>query len=97
GHVTGVQTCALPILRAVQLALIGTASFALRVRMSERVRVASMVAFVSGLYVTSAIAGSLRGGMATQPITGLAIAFATATTLPWRSEERRVGKEGRAR
>src|SRR5207244_2365485 len=44
---------------------------------------ASTVAFVSGIYVTSAIAGSLRGGMATQPITDLAIAFATATTLPW--------------
>ncbi len=71
------------LVRAVQLALIGTASLALRVRMSERLRAASMVAFVSGLYVTSAIAGSLRGGMATQPITGLAIAFATATTLPW--------------
>jgi len=51
--------------------------------MSERLRVASTVAFVSGIYVTSAIAGSLRGGMSTQPITDLAIAFATATTLPW--------------
>ncbi len=71
------------LVRVVQLALIGAASLALRVRMSERLRAASMVAFVSGLYVTSAIAGSLRGGMTTQPITGLAIAFATATTLPW--------------
>ena len=71
------------LVRVVQLALIGAASLALRVRMSERLRTASMVAFVSGLYVTSAIAGSLRGGMTTQPITGLAIAFATATTLPW--------------
>ena len=71
------------LVRVVQLALIGAASLALRVRMSERLRAASTVAFVSGLYVTSAIAGSLRGGMATQPITGLAIAFATATTLPW--------------
>jgi len=71
------------LVRVVQLALIGAASLALRVRMSERLRVASTVAFVSGIYVTSAIAGSLRGGMATQPITDLAIAFATATTLPW--------------
>ena len=71
------------LVRVVQLALIGTASLALRVRMSERLRVASTVAFVSGIYVTSAIAGSLRGGMSTQPITDLAIAFATATTLPW--------------
>ena len=71
------------LVRVVQLALIGAASLALRVRMSEQRRAASMVAFVSGLYVTSAIAGSLRGGMTTQPITGLAIAFATATTLPW--------------
>ncbi len=71
------------LVRVVQLALIGAASLALRVRMSEHLRAASMVAFVSGLYVTSAIAGSLRGGMTTQPITGLAIAFATATTLPW--------------
>ena len=71
------------LVRVVQLALIGAASLALRVRMSERLRVASTVAFVSGIYVTSAIAGSLRGGMSTQPITDLAIAFATATTLPW--------------
>ena len=71
------------LVRVVQLALIGAASLALRVRMSERLRVASTVAFVIGIYVTSAIAGSLRGGMSTQPITDLAIAFATATTLPW--------------
>jgi PAS domain S-box-containing protein len=71
------------LVRVVQLALIGVASLALRVRMSKRLRTASVVAFVSGLYVTSAIAGSLRGGMTTQPITDLAIAFATATTLPW--------------
>jgi len=71
------------LVRVVQLALIGVASLALRVRMSERLRTASVVAFVSGLYVTSAIAGSLRGGTTTQPITDLAIAFATATTLPW--------------
>jgi protein-histidine pros-kinase len=42
-----------------------------------------LVAFVSGLYVTSAIAGALRGEVTTQPITDLAIAFATATTLQW--------------
>ncbi len=71
------------LVRVVQLALIGVASLSLRVRMSKRLRTASVVAFVGGLYVTSAVAGSLRGGMTTQPITGLAIAFATATTLPW--------------
>ncbi len=40
------------LVRVVQLALIGAASLALRVHMSERRRAASMVAFVSGLYVT---------------------------------------------
>src|SRR2546426_10506752 len=71
------------LVRVVQLALIGVASLALRVRMSKRLRTASVLAFVGGLYVTSAIAGSLRGGMATHPRPGRALAFATATTLPW--------------
>jgi PAS domain S-box-containing protein len=69
--------------RLVQLALIGVAALLLRLRMGRRLRVATVVAFLSGLYLTSAVAGSLRGEATTQPITDLAIAFATATTLPW--------------
>jgi two-component system, sensor histidine kinase and response regulator len=69
--------------RIAQFVLIGVAGLALRMRMRRAGRVASVVAFVSGLYVTSAIAGSLRGNVATQPITDLTIAFATATTLQW--------------
>jgi PAS domain S-box-containing protein len=71
------------VVRLVQFALIGTAALTLRLRTGRRVRVAFAVAFVSGIYLTSAVAGSLRGGASTQPITDLALAFATATTLPW--------------
>ena len=69
--------------RAAQFALIGVASVGARIRVRRRVRIVTMVAFVSALYVTSAVAGLLRGAITTQPITDLAIAFATATTLPW--------------
>jgi PAS domain S-box-containing protein len=72
----------LPV-RLVQFALIGVASLALRARLSHRLSVLVVWGFLSGLYVTSAIAGYLRGEVATQPITDLAIAFTTATTLPW--------------
>src|SRR5262249_47469346 len=61
----------------------GLASVGARIRLRRRARIVTMVAFVSALYVTSAGAGLLRGAIATQPITDLAIAFATATTLPW--------------
>jgi PAS domain S-box-containing protein len=71
------------VVRLVQFAMIGAAAVGARLRMTRRRRVASAVAFVSGIYLTSAVAGSLRGGVGTQPITDLAIAFATATTLPW--------------
>jgi PAS domain S-box-containing protein len=71
------------LVRAAQFALIGSASFALRASLSWRARVAAMTAFIGALYATSAIAGCLRGTAASQPVTDLAIAFATATTLPW--------------
>jgi PAS domain S-box-containing protein len=71
------------IVRLVQFALIGTAALSVRLRAGRRVRVAFAVVFVSGIYLTSAVAGSLRGGASTQPITDLALAFATATTIPW--------------
>ena len=71
------------LVRVAQFALIGGASLTMRIRMDVRRRVVALVAFVSGVYVTSAIAGALRHGVTTQPITDLAIAFATATTLPW--------------
>ena len=55
--------------RAVQFALIGVASVGARVRARRRARIVTMVAFVSALYVTSAVAGLLRGAITTQPIT----------------------------
>ena len=66
-------------LRATQFALIGGASATLRVRLSWRTRVTAIASFIGALYVTSAIAGCLRGTAASQPVTDLAIAFATAT------------------
>jgi PAS domain S-box-containing protein len=71
------------IVRLLQFAVIGLSAIGLRVRMRRRARVATLIAFLSVLYVTSAIAGSLRGDVTSQPITDLAIAFATATTIPW--------------
>ncbi|HLK10759.1 MAG TPA: ATP-binding protein [Candidatus Binatia bacterium] len=71
------------LVRLAQFAVIGLTSLALRAGMSARRRVVAVAAFVGAIYVTSAIAGVLRGGTSTQPITDLAIAFATATTLPW--------------
>ena len=71
------------LVRCAQFLLIGIAYASLRRELRWRARVVAMALFVAALYVTSAIAGSLRGSAATQPITGLAIAFATATTLPW--------------
>ncbi len=71
------------LVRLVQFTLIGAAAFGLRVQLRRPMRLASTVVFVSGIYLTSAVAGSLRGGASTQPITDLALAFATATTLPW--------------
>jgi len=71
------------IVRLVQFVIIGAGALATRVQMRRRLQIATLVAFVSGLYLTSAVAGSLRGDVTSQPITDLAIAFATATTLPW--------------
>src|SRR5438105_13794177 len=69
------------VLRATQFALIGSASLALRLRLSRRAHVTAISAFIAALYATSAVAGCLRGTAASQPVTDLAIAFATATTL----------------
>ncbi len=77
------RLCAALVLRAVQFGLIGVASASLRVRLGWGARVGAVTAFISSIYVTSAIAGWLRGTAVTQPITGLVIAFTTATTLPW--------------
>src|SRR5262249_21669526 len=71
------------LVRVAQFALIAVSWLLLRVRMGKRARVAITVAFVSGRYLGPAGAGALRGSVATQPITDLAIAFTTATTLPW--------------
>ena len=71
------------VVRIVQFVLVGAASLVIRRRPSIEVLLAMSVGFVSGIYVTSAIAGALRGDAVTQPITDLVIAFATATTVPW--------------
>ena len=71
------------VVRIVQFVLLGAASWANRRRPSLEALILVSIAFVSGIYVTSATAGALRGDAVTQPITDLVIAFATATTLPW--------------
>jgi PAS domain S-box-containing protein len=80
----GGGSVALHLARVAQLALIGAAAALMRARpLGRRARLAVMTAFVAGIYLTSAVAGALRPGANTQPITGLALAFGTATTLPW--------------
>jgi two-component system, sensor histidine kinase and response regulator len=69
--------------RVVQFLLVGWASWATRRRPAPERLAAVAVVFISGIYVTSATAGYLRGDAVTQPITDLVIAFGTATTLPW--------------
>jgi PAS domain S-box-containing protein len=71
------------IVRLVQFVVIAASAYGLRVPMRRRTRIANLIGFVTILYVTSAIAGSLRGDATSQPITDLAVAFATATTIPW--------------
>jgi PAS domain S-box-containing protein len=74
---------AIVAVRALQFLVIGLAALGLRVRIGWRARVVTVTAFISAIYVTSAVAGTLRGGPDTQPVTDIAIAFTTATTLPW--------------
>src|SRR5262245_29302715 len=71
------------VVRLTQFALIGGSSLTLRIGMGWRARLAGVTTFISALYVTSAVAGCVRGTAASQPVTGIAIAFTTATTLPW--------------
>jgi PAS domain S-box-containing protein len=71
------------VVRLVQFVLIGIAAVASRSRLRWRTNLAVTTGFICLLYVTSAVAGSLRGSPSTQPITDLAIAFTTAMTLPW--------------
>src|SRR5262249_22360962 len=71
------------LLRIAQFLLVFLSSQLTRRRLPPRRLLVATIALVSGIYVTSAIAGALRRDALTQPITDLVIAFATATTLPW--------------
>jgi len=71
------------LVRVVQFLLVGWASWINRRHPGPSRLNATAVLFISGIYLTSATAGYLRGDAVTQPITDLVIAFATATTLPW--------------
>jgi PAS domain S-box-containing protein len=71
------------LVRVVQFALIGLSFCVTSMRVSRRMLVAVGVALVGGIYVTSAITGVLRNDPRTQMVTDLALAFGTATTLPW--------------
>jgi PAS domain S-box-containing protein len=71
------------LVRVVQFAVIGLGWRLLRRPMPRGAHFVWATTLVCTLYVTSAIAGVLRHEVATQPITGLAIAFITATLLQW--------------
>jgi PAS domain S-box-containing protein len=73
----------LHLVRVVEFALILVAADVNRRRPSPRPAIAVGVAFVCGMYFTSAISGYLRNDAQTQLVTDIAIAFATATTMPW--------------
>src|SRR5690606_41078507 len=93
-HVTGVQTCALPILAA---------SRGDRIRKAREMRgeTRDQVAAATGVYPKT-IARIERGEVTNSPKATiledyLGITPRLAATEPPRSEERRVGKEGRSR
>jgi PAS domain S-box-containing protein len=71
------------LVRLAQFTLIGTASFLSRRVRGTRGLTVLLVGFVSGLYVTAALAGWLRADARSQVLTDLVIAVTTATTLPW--------------
>jgi PAS domain S-box-containing protein len=73
----------LHLVRLVELILIGIAAVVNRQRPRRRVDVLAAVAFISGIYFTSAISGYLRNDAQTLLVTDLAMAFGTAATLPW--------------
>jgi PAS domain S-box-containing protein len=73
----------LHLLRVAEFALIGIGAVVNRSRPSLRAGIRTAVFVVSGIYVTSAISGCLRGDAQTQLVTGLALAFGTGATLPW--------------
>src|SRR5438094_469305 len=73
----------LHLVRLVEFLLIGGGAVVNRRRPPPRPAIAVGVTLVSGIYITSAISGYLRNDAQTQLVTDLAIAFATATTMPW--------------
>src|SRR5439155_13798218 len=87
GHVTGVQTCALPILRAARIWR-GVQTFPLC-----RGAAGSAVGSSPGQYPVSS-AYSIRASAAVSVATGFPAVLPQSASS--RSEERRVGKGGRA-
>jgi two-component system, sensor histidine kinase and response regulator len=69
--------------RVSQFGMLAAAFLVSRRPLRRRAYLALILAVLGGIYVTSAVAGYLRGGTLTQPVTGLTIAFAAATTMPW--------------
>jgi hypothetical protein len=76
-------SAAIHLVRIVQFLLVGVAARAIHSRPRRGVLVAATVATVTGVYITSAIAGYLRADAITQPLTDLVIAYTSATTIPW--------------
>src|SRR5690606_40444539 len=91
-HVTGVQTCALPISRAG--ARVGTPAYSApeTVRDAEHSAKSDQFSMAACLYEGLSGKRAFPGAEAVK----VATAIEKNTPLP-RSEERRVGKEGRAR
>src|SRR5207253_6106963 len=93
GHVTGVQTCALPILRRPQgqfdsgLLLLAVALIAMVIPGSD---------VASSQTGPGAAAPPLFAAIDLNP-SGFVESWASGTSSGQRSEERRVGKEGRGR
>jgi PAS domain S-box-containing protein len=73
----------LPLVRIVELALIGVTARVSFMRPHPKIMIRVAVAFVISFYVTSAVSGYLRNDSQTQLVTDLAIAFGTGATVPW--------------
>ncbi len=77
------EHAALQRLRIVQLAVIALGMWVNRRATSRRTLLAVAIGVVSMVYVTSAVAGYVRGDPRTQVLTDITLALATAATLPW--------------
>jgi PAS domain S-box-containing protein len=74
---------ALHLTRLLQFALVGLGFYLNTIGASRRAHVVYGVFLIGGVYVTSGMTAYLRGDPTTQILTSMALAFGTATTMPW--------------